>query len=95
MGPKRKGKAPRPPVLAQGGRRFTHVVHGECELLPEGQWVFKEEGASKGEPHVYFHVIEENVPEDVRADNTQWDEYDGIFHEHSDILPPIILIMGM
>ena len=75
MAPKRKAG-----VLLGAGVRFVHPTHGECEVLPKGEWTFEVPGRTTLEAHVYFHVLSMDVPEAARSDPDVWDETKGIFH---------------
>ena len=77
MQPKRKAGVLGP------GVRFVHPKHGECAVLPNGEWTFAVEDRLTLEAHVYFHVISAKVPESSRSNPDVWDKTKGIFHERS------------
>ena len=69
--------------VLQGGVRFMHSKHGECEVLEKGEYTFEVDGRATKEAHVYFHVVNMDVPESARGDPEVWDDTPGIMHDRS------------
>ena len=76
--------------MLAGGTRFVHPEHGECAVLPRGEWAFEVPGRDTLEPHVYYQVMEAHVKEEIIVNEDMWDKAAGIKHDRSHVVRALI-----